>query len=297
MTERLVIERLEFQGHCGTTEQERSVPQPLGIDLELAVDMSEAAATDDLRETVDYSRVAEQVTAIGRNERFSLLEAFGDRIAQAILAAHPVREVSLWLRKLKPPVESVRGSVGVRMTRQAQDWRERGGPAEWLIRHRHLLRPGRALDLASGQGRNALFLAREGFAVEAWDRDAAALEALQARARARNLVTLSTRLVDLECEPKLSHAAFELVLVFFYLQRELIPEIVKALTPGGVVVYETFLIDNHERFNHPRHREFCLNHNELLALFRGLRVLAYQEGPRSSDRGPFLASLVAQRPS
>ena len=75
------------------------------------------------------------------------------------------------------------------------------------------------------------------------------------------------------------------------------PQIVQALKPGGILVYETFLIDNHERFNHPRRREFCLNHNELLSLFGELRVLAYREGASAPDKGPFTAALVAQRPA
>ena len=58
-----------------------------------------------------------------------------------------------------------------------------------------------------------------------------------------------------------------------------------------------FLIDNHERFNHPRRREFCLGRNELLSLFKELRVLAYREGAAHPDHGPFVASLVAERPS
>jgi len=299
VTDRLIIERLEFQGHCGVSEDERASPQPIAVDLELAFDMAAAAATDDLTRTVDYLAVADHVAAIVRTEQFHLLEALAERLAQAILTAFPVMEVTLWVRKLKPPVSGVRESVGARIVRQAS-WAagdHLGAPAPWLLRHRRLLTPGRALDLACGNGRNAVYLAQEGFRVEAWDRDAAALDALQKRADALGLRTLTTRLVDLEQEPAIPPASFDLITVFYYLQRDLITNIVQALRPGGVVVYETFLLDNHERFAHPRRREFCLGRNELLSLFAGLRTLAYREGPLDPDRGPFLASLVAQRPS
>jgi len=119
---------------------------------------------------------------------------------------------------------------------------------------------------------------------------------LQAQATSRGITTITTRLVDLEREPAISTDTFDLILVCYYLQRDLVPQIMRALKPGGVLLYETFLVDNHERFNHPRRREFCLTHNELLPLFAGLRVLAYREGARDPQKGPFTAALVAQRP-
>jgi dihydroneopterin aldolase len=297
LTDRVIIERLEFQGYCGVSEDERTTLQPMAADLQLALDTSQAAASDDLGRTVDYARVAEQVIAIAQSEQFSLLESLAERLAQAILSGFNVMQVDLWVRKLKPPVKGVRESVGVRIIRQAdpRSCDADVGPAGWLVQHRRLLRPGRALDLACGQGRNALYLVQEGFRVEAWDRAADSLEALRSKARALGLGTITTRLVDLEREPHIPVASFDLITVFRYLQRDLIPQIIEALKPDGIVVYETFLIDNHERFDHPHRREFCVDRNELLSLFGKLRLLAYQEGPVEPDRGPYLASLVAQR--
>src|SRR5207245_5874927 len=127
--------------------------------------------------------------------------------------------------------------------------------------------------------------------------------------------------VDQEREPSIPVEAFDLIVVFYSPQPTLIPAIIKSLRPGGIVIYETFLIDTHDRFNHPHRREFCLGHNELLSLFSELRILAYREGARPGEprgkgsvladlgwegemaggcnhegaEGPFLASLVAQR--
>ncbi len=297
MDDRLIIERLEFQGYCGVSEAEREAPQPMAVDLELSLDMALAAAADDLARTVDYLKVAEQVLAIVQTQRFHLLETMAERLAQAILSEFPVAEVTLWVRKLKPPVKGVRESTGAKITRQATDDPHGGRPADWLVRHRPLYAPGRALDLACGRGRNSVYLARESFQVAAWDRDAEALEELRSTAESLGLATVMTRLVDLEQAPDIPSASFDLIVVFYYLQRDLAPQIARALKPGGVLVYETFLIDNHTRFNHPRRREFCLNHNELLSLFGDLRVLAYREGAQVPDRGPFTAALVAQRPA
>ncbi|TAL11584.1 MAG: dihydroneopterin aldolase [Nitrospirae bacterium] len=295
--DRLIIERLEFEGFCGVSETEREAPQPMAVDLALSLDMAPAAATDDLVRTVDYLKVTERVLAIARNQRFHLLETMTERMAQAILSEFPVAEVTLWVRKLKPPVKGVRESTGAKITRQAADDPQGVKPAGWLVRHRPLYAPGRALDLACGRGRHARYLAREGFQVEAWDRDAEALKELRATADSSGLSTITTSLVDLEQTPEIPPASFDLITVFYYLQRDLMPQIARALKPGGILVYETFLIDNHERFNHPRRREFCLNHNELLSLFGDLHVLAYREGALDPQKGPFTAALVAQRPA
>lgn len=297
MRDRLIIERLEFQGYCGVSDLERETPQPMAVDLALTFDMARPAATDDLHDTVDYIQVTEQVMAIAQTERFRLLETLAERLAQAILHGSAVLEVELWVRKLKPPVHGVRESTGARITRQATAEAHGDRPADWLMQHRSLLPAGRALDLACGRGRHAIYLAQEGYLVEAWDRDPEALSATSDRAKTLALSTLTTRLVDLEREPDISPTSFDLIVVFYYLQRDLMPQIVRALKPGGMLVYETFLIDNHERFNHPRRREFCLAHNELLALCGELRILAYREGALDPHRGPYTAAIVAQRPS
>src|SRR2546428_7128221 len=150
----------------------------MAVDLELFCDMRLAAATDDVAHTVDYTQVADRVLPIAQPDRFHLLEALADRLAQAMLAEFSGSAVELWVRKLKPPVHGVRESTGARITRQAVSGAHGERPADWLTQHRHFLTPGHALDLACGHGRHTLYLAQEGFRVEAWDRDAAALEAV-----------------------------------------------------------------------------------------------------------------------
>jgi aminopeptidase-like protein len=70
------------------------------------------------------------------------------------------------------------------------------------------------------------------------------------------------------------------------------------LKPNGVLIYETFTIDNYVHHRHPRRWEFCLAHNELLRLTSNLRVLSYDEGEHDGSHGPgsaFTAQLVAQQ--
>jgi tellurite methyltransferase len=296
MADRLVVERLEFEGFVGIANSERTTAQPLAVDLDLIFDMSKALATDDVKQTVDYATVVHKIVAVAKQEQFSLIETMAERLAQIIHQEFAVTELDLWIRKLHPPLTIPVGSVGAHITRRPGRSGHHGdsAPSRWLLEHRLLLAPGRALDLACGHGRNAIYLAQEGFQVEAWDRDQDSLGILKTTAQGLGL-SIGTRHVDLEQDPSLPIDRFDLIVVFNYLQRDLVPQIKKALARGGLVVYETFLIDNHQRFDHPHRKEFCLDHNELLTLFGGLRILAYREGPLDVNRGPFIASLIAQR--
>jgi SAM-dependent methyltransferase len=152
---------------------------------------------------------------------------------------------------------------------------------------------GRALDLASGGGRNALFLAEQGFEVLAIDVSAVALEQGRRRAEEKGLA-IEWRQADLE-QVRLPEASFALVVNFNYLQRSLFPQIKNALTVGGYAVFETYLIDQ-QALGHPKNPAYLLRHNELLEVFAGFRILWYREG-RFSDHGEpaFRAGIFAQK--
>ena len=161
---------------------------------------------------------------------------------------------------------------------------------------------GRVLDLACGSGRQALHLAKGGYEVTGLDRNTEALTALSKAAQDEGLPNLTIQELDLETDsdapPSLGENEFTGVLVFNYLYRPIFPSIIKALQPGGILIYETFLIDNHYQFQHPRRKDFCLEHNELLQLTHGLRVLHYEEGQHQDHAGQqsaFTARLVAQK--
>ncbi len=303
MKDRVMIERLEFHGHCGVTQEERQTPQPIAVDLELTYppgSLSRAAETDDIGCAVDYATVAERIVQLGTAETFALVETMAERISAMVFAEFPVSALHLWVRKLAPPLKDVRGSVGVRLERTRASALPDPPPAQFLQEQIARLPKGTVLDLASGQGRNALYLAGLGCTVEAIDRDQPALAALAETAGRRNLSNLTIKHLDLEADPThppdLGTERYDAILVFFYLHRPLFPSLLRALKPGGLLVYETFLIDNHERRRHPRRKEFCLAHNELLRLVGGLRVLHYDEGERAD--GPetsFTAQLIARR--
>jgi 2-polyprenyl-3-methyl-5-hydroxy-6-metoxy-1,4-benzoquinol methylase len=165
--------------------------------------------------------------------------------------------------------------------------------AEIFLAGHGSIAPGRALDIACGKGRNALFLAARGFDVTGLDISSVALKEARRQALARSL-SVSFRRADLE-NVQLPQAHYDLIINFNYLQRSLIPQIHSALKMGGHVVFETYLMDQRE-IGHPQNPQYLLAHNELLNLFRGWRVLYYREGKFSAGaESAFRAGLLAQK--
>lgn len=300
----IAIEQLEFLGRCGVMPEERARPQPLAVDVELDYRPERAGLSDDLVHTIDYAKVAQRIVDIGTVQESQLLETLAERLVITLFDEFSIDRIKLWLRKLHPPISFVTRSVGVciERTRLAhQVLRADPQPARFLVQQLHRLPTGKVLDVASGSGRHALFLASLGYQVVAIDRDEQALAQLSASARVRHLTGISSRALDLEQpqEPALGHEAYDAILVFFYLNRPLFPYLIDALKPGGVLLYETFTIDNHVRHRHPKRREFCLAPCELLRLTAGLRILHYDEGLHEGTSGlesVYTAQLAAQKP-
>ena len=165
-------------------------------------------------------------------------------------------------------------------------------PSRWLVDHAHLLPlTGDALDVASGRGRNALWLAGRGLQTHAIDRDLAAVEQLRTHAAALGL-PLRAEAMDLECEgAMLPVAAYDLVVVVHYLHRPLFPQLTRALRPGGLLVYETFTRAQAAR-GKPRNPAFLLEPGELRALVQPLAISAEREG---EFEGKMLSSVIARR--
>jgi tellurite methyltransferase len=180
--------------------------------------------------------------------------------------------------------------------RQEEAGLERG-PASFLVEHRHLLPPrGRALDVAMGAGRNALYLASLGYEVTGIDVSGVAVARCREEAARRGL-PIEALQADLESY-RLPRAAYDVVINFYYLQRDLAPQMEAALQPGGVVVFEMLTREQRQFGWGPRRDKFLLRPGELRSLFPGLEVLAYREGvvERDSEEGmKAVASLVARK--
>lgn len=166
-------------------------------------------------------------------------------------------------------------------------------PSAWVDRFLDRIPAGgEVLDIAAGGGRHSRLAARRGYRVLAVDRDAAALEALS------GLSGVVTHRADLEDGTPWPFAAgrFAGVIVCNYLHRPRLPDLVAAVAPGGVLIYETFAVGN-ERFGRPRNPHFLLRPGELLdAAAPHLSIVAYECGVEARPSPRVVQRLCAVAP-
>jgi len=165
------------------------------------------------------------------------------------------------------------------------------GPAEFLEENMHLLPKGRTLDVAMGAGQNAVYLAKNGFEVEGVDISPEAVNRALELARTAG-VSIKADIADLEGSYSIEKGAYDLIICFNYLQRSLIPQIKEGLRKGGMVVYETFIVDQ-AQWGRPKTVDYLLNHNELLDMFGDFRCLRYREGVAEGPKA--VASIVSEK--
>jgi SAM-dependent methyltransferase len=160
-------------------------------------------------------------------------------------------------------------------------------PSPWVQRWSHLVPAGATvLDVACGSGRHVRWFAQRGCRVTGVDRDAAALAGLAGVAE--------TIVADIEGGPwPLAGRSFDAVVVTNYLWRPLLPTILAALAPQGVLIYETFGHGN-QTVGRPSNPAFLLAPGELLEWARGFHVVAYENGFLNSPER-FVQRLVALR--
>src|SRR5215813_6673820 len=194
---------------------------------------------------------------------------------------------------------------GCRRTRIMPNWDERyrsgehatKEPSPLLIKVIKDLQPGRALDIACGVGRHAIYLAQNGWRVTAVDSSPVGIEILRQRAREISL-PIDTRVSDLEKgEFQFGPATYDLICDFYYLQRDLFPSIRAAVKPRGAFVAAIHLNDGKTDAK-PHDPAFLLEPGELKTLFSDWEITYYREGP--SDEGGHhhdTAYLIARKPS
>jgi len=177
------------------------------------------------------------------------------------------------------------GSSDDERERWNQKYRE--APGSWLEPDTFLLRAfaefvqplfstgASALDLAGGAGRNAIWLANKGWEVTLIDISETGVE--QARQKAGPLASHIHFVVDDLTRFTASQTQFDVVMAFFYLERRIFPEILKAIRPGGLLIYKTLTLEQMKLASGPKDPAHMLASGELLRLAKGLQVLHYRE--------------------
>src|SRR5947209_20075851 len=151
---------------------------------------------------------------------------------------------------------------------------------------------GLALDVAGGVGRHSIWLAQRGWRVKLLDISEVGIQ--QAEENAKHTGTagsISSEIRDLNSMQDIGREQYDLVIVFFFLQRELFPALIDAIKPRGILIYKTYTTEQKNFSGGPSHPMFLLEPNELLRAFSSLRVLHYHE--TIQDKG--VAELLAQK--
>jgi SAM-dependent methyltransferase len=187
--------------------------------------------------------------------------------------------------------------------RKVADWNERYSrgeqiikePMPLLLRAARTLKPGRALDLACGAGRHAIFLAQHGWQVTAVDASHVGIELAREAARKSN-VEVDWRVADLEQGRfEIEAEAYDLIGVFYYLQRNLFPQIRAGVCSGGHIIAAIHMVDEAPDAQ-PMNPEFLLQPGELRAEFRGWEILHDYEGkPTEGGHQRRSAEIVARK--
>jgi tellurite methyltransferase len=176
-------------------------------------------------------------------------------------------------------------SVSTERERWNQKYREK--PGAWLDPDPFLAwafseyiqplfpRGGSALDLAGGAGRHSIWLAKQGWNVTLIDVSDTGVEL--ARQNAGPLAPHIHFVMDDLTQFRASPTQFDVVMGFFYLQREIFPAIVKAVRPGGLLLYKTYTTDQLKLPGGPKDASHLLAPGELSRLVSGMRVLHYCE--------------------
>jgi tellurite methyltransferase len=162
--------------------------------------------------------------------------------------------------------------------------REAGGtPEPWVLEMLALL-PGKgiALDVAAGRGRHSIALAEHGLTVIAVDYSQEAMRALTKVVHERRLAIWPV-VADLD-NFSVRNESLDLIVNVNYLDRSLFPEFTRSLKPGGMLMADTFLIDQ-LALGHPSNPHFMFQRQELKELLAGFEIRRYDEGQRSYPDG------------
>ncbi|MFK7863458.1 MAG: methyltransferase domain-containing protein [Pseudohongiellaceae bacterium] len=151
------------------------------------------------------------------------------------------------------------------------------------------------LDLACGNGRNGLLLAREGVPVTFADSDQTKIENIEKTLAQENLPGRGWWIdLELDGNSPLEEKCFNACLVFNYLYRPGLNSLKRSIVSGGLVYYETFTLEN-RKYGRPSNTDFLLQPGELAREFEGWDVLHYFEGElKNPDRA--IANIIARKP-
>jgi len=116
--DKIILKDIKLYGYHGVYPEERQIGQHFYIDVEIFVDLKQAGETDEITNTVDYSRIYDIIRCVNENNKFRLIESFAHNISREILSAFgEIKEITVQVRKPEAPIDADFGWVGVEIKR------------------------------------------------------------------------------------------------------------------------------------------------------------------------------------
>ncbi len=165
-------------------------------------------------------------------------------------------------------------------------------PAKFLAENYEFIpHASSVLDIGMGEGRNAVFLAQKGYKVTGIDISSVAIKKARILAKEYN-ISIQAIVASVE-KYKFQPKSFDAIIVFYYVDRSLIEKIKSWLKPNGIIIYEAHTI---KQRNKPGFKndpiEYFLKEQELLTMFKGMKVLKYEEPEHGKE---YRASIIVQK--
>jgi SAM-dependent methyltransferase len=161
-------------------------------------------------------------------------------------------------------------------------------PSPWVVKYQPLIpNNGRVLDLACGTGRHAIWLAQQGYQVDAIDRNELCVAPMA------GMKNIQIKIIDLETGhfPSNKEPQYDGIIVCRYLHRPLLSLLPDLLKPGGVLIYETFMVGQ-ERYGKPSNPDYLLRPDELFVLYSPkLSIIAFEQGEKSKPPPAFMQRI------
>lgn len=164
-------------------------------------------------------------------------------------------------------------------------------PSQWIVKYAPLIiKKGRVLDLACGNGRHAMWFAKHDFYVDAMDCDAQVTSSMEA------INNINVIIADVEASdwPQ-SDQRYDGLVVSRYLYRPLLQTLATMLNPGGVLIYETYMVGN-EHYGKPSNPDFLLRPNELFEVYSPLlSIVSFEQGEEGMPRPAVMQRICATK--
>jgi 7,8-dihydroneopterin aldolase/epimerase/oxygenase len=122
MTDKILVTGAHFFARHGVSDDEQRIGGRYVVDVELVHDLSRAAASDDLADTISYADVYDTVHDIIEGKSFRLIETLAERIAQTLLVRYPAESVMVRVKKQPPPTNGIIDFTGVEITRRREEY-------------------------------------------------------------------------------------------------------------------------------------------------------------------------------